>query len=109
MAYFGGRFLNTNINSVGQSLRANNNAIDELASNYFSYSETIPLFKAVMAYDNDWAYNFIEDMFIFITVAAKHESSFSECLYRAFKEETERQRFKPLIEKFGKNHLYVKD
>ena len=81
----------------------------ELASNYFSYSETIPLFKAVMAYDNDWAYNFIEDMFIFITVAAKHESSFSECLYRAFKEETERQRFKPLIEKFGKNHLYVKD
>ena len=34
MAYFGGRFLNTNINSVGQSLRANNNAIDELASNY---------------------------------------------------------------------------
>ena len=84
---------------------------EELASKGFSYGETLALFEAVMAYDNDWAYNFINDMFtneMFLNLKEFRKSSFSECLYRSFKKE-EKPRFKPLIDKYGKKPYYLDD
>ena len=57
------------------------------------------LFKVVMAYDNDWAYHFIEDTFE--NKGGKEKYSYPENLFRAYYEE-EKPRFLPLIEKYGK-------
>ena len=58
------------------------------------------LFKVVMAYDNDWAYHFIEDTFD--DKGAKDKFSYPENLYRAYYEENGPSRFLPLIDKYGK-------
>ena len=84
---------------------------EELARKGFSYGEPLALFEAIMAYDNDWAYNFIDDMFtneMFLNLKEFQKSAFSECLYRSFKKE-EKPRFKPLIYKFGKKPYSLDD
>ncbi|MBR5747210.1 MAG: hypothetical protein IKY01_00320 [Prevotella sp.] len=57
------------------------------------------LFSAVMSYDNDWAYEFIFDMFH--NRGAKEKEVFSEELFRAFYEGKQSERFKPLIDEYG--------
>ena len=58
------------------------------------------LFKVVMSYDDDWAYNFIEDTFE--SMGALNKFSYPENLFRAYYEEKENPRFLPLIEKYAK-------
>ena len=64
------------------------------------YSDNIrELFSAVMSYDNDWAYDFIYDMFH--DRGAKEKDRFPEEFYRAFYEGKQWARFKPLVDEFG--------
>ena len=72
----------------------------ELSRRYIDYYRVKMLFKVVMAYDNDWAYHFIEDTFD--DKGAKDKFSYPENLYRAYYEENGPSRFLPLIDKYGK-------
>lgn len=71
----------------------------ELSREYIDYYRVKMLFKVVMAYDNDWAYHFIEDTFE--NKGGKEQYSYPENLFSAYYEE-EKPRFLPLIEKYGK-------
>lgn len=70
----------------------------ELSHKYTDYHRYLTLFKVVMSYDNEWAYDFIKDTF---EKGGKDKYSFPEHLYRAYYEEEERTRFLPLVEKYG--------
>ena len=72
----------------------------ELSRRYIDYYRVKMLFKVVMSYDDDWAYNFIENTFE--TMGAKNKFSYPENLFRAYYEEKENPRFLPLIEKYAK-------
>ena len=72
----------------------------ELKRKYIDYYRVKMLFKVVMAYDNEWAYNFIEETFE--KKKAKDKYSYPENLYRAYYEENGPSRFQPLIDKYGK-------
>lgn len=71
----------------------------ELSRRYIDYYRVKMLFKVVMAYDNEWAYHFIEDMFE--NKGAKDKSYYPDNLYLAYYEENGPSRFLPLIEKYG--------
>ena len=71
----------------------------ELSRKYMDYYRIKTLFKVVMSYDNDWAYDFIKDTF---EKGGTDKFSYPENLYRAYYEEEGRTRFLPLIEKYGK-------
>ena len=71
----------------------------ELSRGYLDYYRIKMLFKVVMAYDNEWAYNFIEDTFK--NKGGKNKYSYPNNLYEAYYEEKERPRFLPLIEQYG--------
>lgn len=72
----------------------------ELSMQYINYYRVKILFKVVMAYDNDWAYNFIED--VFLNRGGNEKFSWPENLFRAYYEEKDNPRFKPLVDKYGK-------
>ena len=72
----------------------------ELSMRYINYYRVKILFKVVMAYDNDWAYNFIED--VFLNRGGNEKFSWPENLFRAYYEEKDNPRFKPLVDKYGK-------
>lgn len=72
----------------------------ELSRKYIDYYRVKMLFKVVMAYDNDWAYHFIEDTFE--NKGGKNKYSYPDNLYSAYYEEEQILRFLPLIEKYGK-------
>lgn len=72
----------------------------ELSRRYIDYYRVKMLFKVVMSYDDDWAYNFIEDTFE--SMGALNKFSYPENLFRAYYEEKENPRFLPLIEKYAK-------
>lgn len=72
----------------------------ELTRKYIDYDRLKFLFKAVMAYDNDWAYHFLEETFV--TKQACDKYSYPENLYKAYYEETERARFLPLVNQYAK-------
>ena len=72
----------------------------ELSRRDVDYHRVKLLFKVVMAYDNGWAYHFIEDTFD--NKGAKNKFSYPENLYRAYYEENGPSRFLPLIDKYGK-------
>jgi hypothetical protein len=72
----------------------------ELSRRYIDYYRVKMLFKVVMSYDDDWAYNFIEDTFE--SMGALNKFSYHENLFRAYYEEKENPRFLPLIEKYAK-------
>ena len=76
----------------------------ELSRRYLDYHRVKMLFKVVMSYDNEWAYNFIDETFGKMNGAKKF--SYPENLYRAYYEEDEIPRFRPLIEKYGERPLY---
>jgi hypothetical protein len=71
----------------------------ELKRRYIDYGRLVVLFKAVMAYDDDWAYRFIED--IFVTKQAYKKTMYPELLYQAYYEEPERVRFLPLVNTYA--------
>lgn len=71
----------------------------ELSRRYLDYNRVKMLFKVVMSYDNEWAYNFIDETFGKMRGAKKY--SYPENLFRAFYEEEEIPRFRPLVEKYG--------
>ena len=71
----------------------------ELSRRYLDYYRIKMLFKVVMAYDNEWAYHFIEDTFK--SKGGKDKYSYPDNLYKAYYEEKEIPRFLPLIEKYG--------
>lgn len=71
----------------------------ELTRRYIG-GRPVLLFKAVMAYDDDWAYRFMEETFV--TKHAYKNYSFPESLYEAYYEEPERVRFLPLVKKYAK-------
>ncbi len=75
----------------------------ELSRRYLDYYRVKMLFKVVMSYDNEWAYNFIDETFGKMNGANKF--SYPENLYRAYYEEDEIPRFRPLIEKYGERPL----
>ncbi len=70
----------------------------ELSRRYIDYYRIKTLFKVVMSYDNNWAYDFIQDTF---EKGGKDKFSYPENFYRAYYEENERTRFLPLIQKYG--------
>lgn len=72
----------------------------ETKRNYLDYFRIKALFMAVMAYDNKWAYNFIEETFK--KVKQKHQIYYQEELYKAFYQGYSIERFLPLINKYGK-------
>ena len=72
----------------------------ELSRRYIDYYRVKMLFKVVMSYDDDWAYNFIENTFE--NMGAKDKFSYPENLYEAYYKEKENPRFLPLIEKYAK-------
>jgi hypothetical protein len=72
----------------------------ELSRRYIDYYRIKMLFKVVMSYDDDWAYNFIENTFE--SMGAKNKFSYPENLYRAYYEEKGNPHFLPLIEKYAK-------
>ena len=76
----------------------------ELSRRYIDYYRVKMLFKVVMAYDNDWAYHFIEDTFE--NKGGKNKYSYPDNLYRAYYEEEQIMRFLPLIEKYGERPFY---
>lgn len=76
----------------------------ELTRRYIDYYRVKMLFKVVMAYDNEWAYHFIEDTFD--SMGAKDKFSYPENLYRAYYEENGPARFLQLIEKYGEKPLF---
>ena len=71
----------------------------ELSRRYLDYYRVKMLFKVVMSYDNEWAYNFIDETFGKMGGAKKF--SYPENLFEAYYEEDEIPRFRPLIEKYG--------
>jgi hypothetical protein len=71
----------------------------ELSRRYLDYNRVKMLFKVVMSYDNEWAYNFIDETFGKMRGAKKY--SYPENLFRAYYEEEEIPRFRPLVEKYG--------
>ena len=76
-------------------------ALEELRDDqltHLRYSEVKTLYEIVMAYDNEWAYHFIEDMF---KDREKELNRYSEALYQAFYEGGQRPRFLPLVERYG--------
>lgn len=75
----------------------------ELTRKYIDYSRIKLMFMAVMAYDNDWAYHFIEDMFE--NRGATTKFSYDKNLYKAYYEGQKLSRFLPLIEKYAKKPL----
>ena len=77
----------------------------ELSRNYLDYYRIKMLFKAVMAYDNDWAFHFIEDMFE--NRGADKKFSYPDNFYRAYHEENGPKRFLPLVERYGERHAYL--
>ena len=72
----------------------------ELSRKYIDYYRVMMLFKVVMAYDNDWAYHFIEDTFE--NKGAKNKFYYPENLYRAYYEENGPRRFVPLVLQYAK-------
>lgn len=72
----------------------------ELTRRYIDYGRILVLFKVVMAYDNDWAFHFMEETFV--TKKGHEKYSYPEHLYEAYYEEPERIRFLPLVEKYAK-------
>lgn len=76
----------------------------ELSRRYIDYYRVKMLFKVVMAYDNDWAYHFIEDTFE--NKGGKNKYSYPDNLYSAYYEEEQIMRFLPLIEKYGERPFY---
>ena len=75
---------------------------DGVLEGFHSYYRQMMFFEAAMAYDNDWAYNIIEDIFNKDYDDTSYLSSYPECLYRAYYEGEKRARFLPLVEKYGK-------
>ena len=75
---------------------------DGVLDGFHSYLRQMEFFEAVMAYDNDWAYNIIEDIFNNDYDDTSYLSSYPECLYRAYYEGEKKARFLPLVEKYGK-------
>ena len=71
----------------------------ELSRRYLDYNRVKMLFKVVMSYDNEWAYNFIDETFGKMRGAKKY--SYPENLFCAYYEEEEIPRFRPLVEKYG--------
>lgn len=71
----------------------------ELSREYIDYYRVKMLFKVVMSYDNEWAYNFIEETFGKLKGSEKY--SYPENLFRAYYEEKEIPRFRPLVDKYG--------
>lgn len=71
----------------------------ELSRRYLDYNRVKMLFKVVMSYDNEWAYNFIDETFGKMRGAKKY--SYPENLFSAYYEEEEIPRFRPLVEKYG--------
>lgn len=71
----------------------------ELSRRYLDYYRVKMLFKVVMSYDNEWAYNFIDETFGKMRGAKKY--SYPENLFCAYYEEEEIPRFRPLVEKYG--------
>ena len=71
----------------------------ELKRRYIDYGRLVVLFKAVMAYDDDWAYHFMEETFE--TKQAYKKTMYPENLYKAYYEEPERVRFLPIISKYA--------
>ena len=76
-----------------------------LFQGYSYYHREVLFYKAVMAYDNDWAYSLIEDLFENKEVYSLRDDE-DEILYRAYSKEKEKPRFLPLIEKFGKKPIW---
>lgn len=74
----------------------------QMSHRFLSYSGVKSLYGVVMGYDNEWAYNFIEDMF---KDSEKELINYSEALYQAFYEDCQRPRFIPLVEKYGQQPL----
>ena len=72
----------------------------EIQRKYLDYSRIEALFMAVMAYDNEWAYNFIEETFN--KVKQKNKIYYQEKLYIAFYKWLSIERFRPLVDKYGK-------
>ena len=75
----------------------------ELSRRYLDYYRVKMLFKVVMSYDNEWAYNFIDETFGKMGGAKKF--SYPENLFEAYYEEDEIPRFRPLVEKYGEKSL----
>ena len=71
----------------------------ELKRRYIDYGRLVVLFKAVMAYDDDWAYHFMEETFE--TKQAYKKTMYPENLYEAYYEEPERVRFLPIVSKYA--------
>ena len=71
----------------------------ELKRRYIDYGRLVVLFKAVMAYDDDWAYHFMEETFE--TKQAYKKTMYPENLYKAYYEEPERVRFLPIVSKYA--------
>ena len=71
----------------------------ELSRRYIDYYRVKMLFKVVMSYDNEWAYNFIEETFG--KMNGKNKFSYPENLFKAYYEEEELPRFRPLVDKYG--------
>ena len=71
----------------------------ELKRRYIDYGRLVVLFKAVMAYDDDWAYHFMEETFE--TKQAYKKTMYPEKLYEAYYEEPERVRFLPIVSKYA--------
>jgi hypothetical protein len=71
----------------------------ELSRKRIDYYRVRMLFKVVMAYDDEWAYHFIEDTFD--RMGGKDKFSYPEELYKAYYEENGPTRFLPLIKKYG--------
>ena len=71
----------------------------ELSRRYLDYNRVKMLFKVVMSYDNEWAYNFIDETFGKMQGAKK--TFYPENLFSAYYEEEEIPRFRPLVEKYG--------
>ena len=76
-----------------------------LFQGYSYYYREMLFYKAVMAYDNDWAYVLIEDLFENKEIYSLRDDE-GEVLYRAYSKEKEKPRFLPLIEKFGKKPIW---
>ena len=71
----------------------------EISRRYLDYHRVKMMFKVVMSYDNEWAYNFIKETF---NKSIFHTEYFSEELYKAYYEENEMLRFRSLVERYGK-------
>lgn len=71
----------------------------QLSYGILNYTGVKTLYKVVMAYDNEWANTFIEDMF---KDSGNNLDSYSEALYQAFYEGCQSSRFLPLVERYGK-------